>query len=127
MTSRKAHPEWVLDLYNLVLAAILFLHPWMVARANGTASIDAWVSGAALAAVSLAALVAFVDWEEWVNLALGIWLVASPWVLGFTHTSAMHFSIGIGAAVAFLALLEIWLRYDAAHPELAPSALPRER
>lgn len=42
----------------------------------------------------------------------GLWLIASPWILGFAHVRAMHFSIGIGAVVTFLALLELWLVYD---------------
>jgi len=49
------------------------------------------------------------------NLLLGQWLVASPWILGFTHTRAMHFSIGLGAVVAFLAVLKLWLVYEATH------------
>lgn len=53
-------------------------------------------------------------WEEWTNLLVGIWLVMSPWVLGFAHTSAMHFSIAVGTAVAFMAALELWLMYEAA-------------
>jgi len=36
-------------------------------------------------------------------------LIASPWVLGFAHTRAMHVSIGLGAMVAFIAALELWL------------------
>jgi hypothetical protein len=30
-------------------------------------------------------------------------------VLGFTHTKAMHVSIALGALVAFMAALELWL------------------
>jgi len=40
-------------------------------------------------------------------------LIISPWVIGFTHTRAMYFSIGIGAAVTFLAWIELVLMYDA--------------
>ena len=55
----------------------------------------------------------FSNWEEWLNLLLGFWLVASPWALGFTHIKAMHISIGIGIVVAFMAALEQWLvNYD---------------
>jgi hypothetical protein len=118
---RKWRAESVLDLYNLLLAMVLFASPWLFARANGTAAIDLRLSGAAIAILSLAALAAFANWEEWANLLLGIWLIASPWVLGFPHTRAMHFAIGIGAAVAFLAALELWLVYEAAHPEPPPS------
>jgi len=63
---------------------------------------------------------AFASWEEWANLLLGVWLIVLPWALGFPHARAMHYSIGVGATVAFLAALELWLVYDAAHPESRP-------
>jgi hypothetical protein len=119
---RKWRAESVLDLYNLLLAMLLFASPWFFARASQTAAVDLRMSSAAIAIMSLAAMVAFSDWEEWANLLLGVWLVASPWLLGFAHTNAMHFSIGVGAAVAFLAALELWLRQDAAERETVPSA-----
>ena len=61
------------------------------------------------------------------NLLLGIWLIASPWALGFAHTRAMHFSIGVGVTVAFLAALELWLVYDASHPEPVPPQAREDR
>ena len=97
--------ESALDLYNLLLAAVLLAAPWLFTLTNSVGKLDLWASGAAIAAISLAALVAFASWEEWANLLLGLWLIASPWLLGFTHTRAMHFSIGIGCVVAFLACL----------------------
>jgi SPW repeat len=105
--------ESILDLYNLLLATVLLVTPWLFTLTNSTGKMDLWASGVAIAAISLAALVAYASWEEWANLLLGLWLVASPWLLGFAHTRAMHFSIGIGCAVAFLAALELWLQYEA--------------
>jgi hypothetical protein len=105
--------ESALDLYNLVLAAILLASPWLFTLTNTTARIDLWASSLAVIAISLAAIAAFAKWEEWANLLLGIWLIASPWILGFAHTRAMHFSIGIGLAITFLAALELFLLYDA--------------
>jgi SPW repeat len=98
-----------LDVYNLVLAVLLFISPWLFAYPDSVARIDVWASGALIALASLAAIVAFSDWEEWINLLLGLWLVVAPWVLGFAHTRAMHISIGGGLVVAFLAGLELWL------------------
>ena len=118
---RKWRPESILDLYNLVLAVFLFASPWFFAHRNGTAIIDLRASSAAIAIISLVAFFAAAYWEEWTNLLAGIWLIVSPWVLGFTHTSAMHFSIAIGAAVAFLAALELWLMYDTPQREAVPS------
>ena len=118
---KKWRRESILDIYNLLLAAFLFISPWMFAQANGIAAADLRVSGVAVAILSLAAMLAFATWEEWANLLLGLWLIASPWILGFPHTRAMHFSIGIGLAVAFFAALELWLVYDETHPESPPS------
>ena len=118
----KWRRESVLDIYNLVLALFLFITPWLFAYANEDARIDLWASAALIAVISLATFVAFSTWEEWFNLLLGMWLVISPWALGFTHTRAMHFSMGIGAVVAFIAALEIWLLYDAANETPSVSA-----
>ncbi len=116
----KWRREAALDLYNLAFAAFLLASPWLFRLTNGTAKIELWVAGAGIAAISLAAIVAYRHWEEWANIALGLWLIVSPWVLGFTHTRGMHFAIGIGAVVTFFALLKLWLEYDAAH--FGPSA-----
>ena len=105
--------EAALDLYNLVLASILLVSPWLFTLTNTTARIDLWASSLAVILVSLAAITAFARWEEWANLILGLWLIASPWILGFAHTRAMHFSIGIGLVITFLAALELFLLWDA--------------
>lgn len=41
------------------------------------------------------------------------WLIVSPWVLGFAHTKAMHWAIGIGIVSLYLSSLELWMiHYD---------------
>jgi hypothetical protein len=116
----KFESESVLDLYNLLLAVVLFASPWFFAHASRTAGFDLRLSSAAIIILSVAAMIAYSTWEEWINLALGLWLVVSPYLLGFAHTPPMHFSIGIGSAIAFFAALELWLRYEAAHREEMP-------
>ncbi len=105
--------ETILDVYNVVLALFLFIAPWLFAFGNEYARIDLWASSAAIVAVSVAAIVVFSIWEEWLIAALCVWLVVSPWVLGFAHTRAMHYSIAIGAAVTLIALTEILVIFDA--------------
>jgi len=123
----KWRNESVLDLYNLLLAAVLFGAPWFMAHASRAAELDLCLSAVAIIILSLAAIIAFSAWEEWINLTLGLWLVVSPWPLGFAHTSAMHFAISIGIAIAFLAALELWLRYDVAEQEVMSSADTQKR
>jgi SPW repeat-containing protein len=125
--TRNMDSRSVLDLYNLLLAAVLFGSPWFFAHASRAAELDLRLSAAAIIILSLAAMIAFSAWEEWLNLALGLWLAISPWLLGFTHTPAMHFAIGIGLAIAFLASLELWLRFDVAGGEAASSVATQKR
>jgi hypothetical protein len=108
----KKCPERVLDVYNCLLGLFLFASPWLFAFASEAARIDIWTTSAAIALVSLVALFWFSKWEELLNIILGTWLIVSPWVLGFAHTRAMHFSIGIGAVVVFLATIDLYLWYD---------------
>ena len=83
------------------------------------ARIDAWVCGLALMMVSSAALVAFVDLEEWSALLVGSWMLASPLALGFPHT-ATKVHVAVGLLVAYLASLELWLdHYDPPRRDVA--------
>jgi hypothetical protein len=109
----ERHREYPLDLYKLGLGLFVFLSPWLFALTYGPARIDSAVSGVLVMAVSAAALVGLSDWEEWAALAMGAWLVASPWILGFPHAAGMKIHIGTGLVVAYLAGLELWLmHYD---------------
>lgn len=114
---RKWRRESVLDLYNLAFAIVLFVMPWFFTRPSGVTVIDLRACGVAIAVLSAVAMFGYANWEEWGNLLIGIWLIVSPWILGFAHTRAMHYSIGIGLAVAFFSLLELWLVYDKTHFE----------
>ena len=43
-------------------------------------------------------------WEEWIELTFGLWLAASPWLLGYSHLTAMTaMHVALGAVVAVLA------------------------
>lgn len=103
----KWHSDSVLDVYNLFFAAFLFVSPWLFAYAQENARLDIWVSSAAIGVTAIAAILAYANWKEWLNVLLAAWLIVSPWLLGFAHTRAMHFSIGIGLAVAFVAVVEL--------------------
>jgi hypothetical protein len=101
--------EAIFDTYNLVLGLFLFLSPWLFAFSYEPARLESWASGFLLAAVAIAAIMAFSEWEEWITLFLGLWLIAAPCLLGFPQAASMKISIGVGIVVAYLALLELWL------------------
>ena len=98
------------DVANLILGAVLFFSPWMFGFDAGKVSENAYISGIVIAVLAIAALAAFTVWEEWLNLIVGLWVLVSPWVLGFQGTTrpmAVHVVVGI--VVAVLAAIEIWM------------------
>lgn len=105
--------ESMLDIYNLALAAILLVAPWLFSFAAAAPRANDWATGALVVALSAAALLAYAEWEEWMSLALGLWVMASPWLLGFQHAKAMPFNVAIGLLIAYFSALELWLvHYD---------------
>jgi SPW repeat len=97
------------DVANLILGAVLLFSPWIFGFDAGKASENATIAGIAIAVLAIAALAAFAVWEEWLNLIVGLWTLVSPWILGFQGTTAMTVHVVIGAAVAILAAVELWL------------------
>lgn len=104
--------EAALDLYNAILGAFLLISPLLFTMGSAPARADAFVGGAVLMLMSLVAVVAFREWEEWVNLAIGLWLIAAPTVLQFPHGTGTHVTVFVGAVVTFLSLLELWLIHN---------------
>jgi hypothetical protein len=50
-------------------------------------------------------------WQDWVNVVLGVWLVASPWALGFSeHDRAAVVAWAAGAAVVLFASLGAYMQ-----------------
>ena len=127
----KRRREAVFDAYNLAVGAFLFVSPWLLGFTRENARLDTWAVGAAIVVLSLAALVVFAEWEEWLSLLLACWLIVSPWVLGFAHTKAMHWAIGIGIVSLYFSSLELWMiHYDQPdhqlqHQPIEPDAAAR--
>ena len=47
-------------------------------------------------------------WEDWVGVGLGVWLLASPWVLGFSDQSApMMNALIMGSILVLEEMLEL--------------------
>jgi hypothetical protein len=100
-----------MNIVNAIVGAGLFLSPWLFGFAGEqAASWNAWIGGLLVAIIAVAAVTQLGTWEEWVNLAIGLWLVISPWVLGFTGlTNAFWCALMAGLAVSVLAAVELWM------------------
>lgn len=90
---KKATERWQ-DGINLLLGVWLFLSPWLLGFADISAALwNALVFGALIVALAALAIVEYHDWEEWADMAIGLWVAVSPWVLGFAALTS-----GEGAA-----------------------------
>ena len=106
----KAKVEHVQDWLNLALAVVLFVSPWFLGfTAEKAAAWTAWGTGILIAILALAAIIQFAEWEEWASLVLGLWLVVSPWVVGFTNVIEARWAhVVLGLLVAAVAAWEVW-------------------
>jgi hypothetical protein len=97
--------DWV----TLIAGFWLLISPWVVGYAADTAAMaNSVIFGIAIVVYSIIELSVPREWEEWLMVAAGIWLIISPWVLGFaSETRAVWDSVIVGVVVALLA---IWAR-----------------
>lgn len=94
------------DGVNVLLGVWLFVSPFALGYADHQyASWNAYVMGAAI--VVFAAVAAYLPgaWEEMLNAVFGVWLVLSPYVLGFAAQTAIAFhTVVLGVLVTAFAV-----------------------
>lgn len=103
--NRQRWQDWI----TLALGLWTIVSPFLL-LAQGTSTIlpttVAWnffAVGAALTLVGIVALYSHRLWEEWIDVALGAWLVISPWVLAFTAMTMLKWdAVIVGLAVLAL-------------------------
>lgn len=110
MASASRWQDWTAFVLGLWLA----LSPWFA----GYSDVEAATGNAAFCGLVLALAAHFEascceDSGEWINLALGLWLVAAPFALGFAaSTIAAANSVAVGMLVAALAASALELGKD---------------
>ena len=94
------------DVANLILGLWLVISPWALAYMMETVPMwNAIIVGIVIAVAAIAALVAFHKWEEWVNVALAVWLIVSPFALDYaSHATVLWNQLIVGVLVGILAL-----------------------
>jgi hypothetical protein len=94
--------NWVLG-YTIPETAAVNIGTWI--------SWNATLSGIAAIVFAMLALAAFRFWEEFGDIATGLWLVSSPWVLGFADIRLAMWNVVLSGAVIILSAA--WAIYDA--------------
>lgn len=109
MTIPSPTKDRAINAVNIFLGLCLFLTPLLFGfLGEKVAAASAWLTGGLIGFVALIALTDLDEWEECINLTLGLWVIISPWLFGFASvTYAMWSHVVIGLAVAILAAIEI--------------------
>lgn len=109
MEKKTAWEDWV----NVFLGAWIFVIPWSVSHslpnlAMSGAMWNFWIVGAVVVISAALALSDIKPWEEWTNLTAGVWLILSPWILGYANQSGLLWnSVIVGLAVSVLSGLAL--------------------
>lgn len=119
MYIRQKWQDWV----NLLLGVWLFFIPifaaaFTAAHISSMAAWNGYVFGAIIALISGVSLYRPETWEEWINLAIGLWLIVAPFVLGYTFGGILMWnSVIVGLLIAADALWAAISQVEPVHRE----------
>jgi uncharacterized membrane protein len=94
------------DVLSAILGVWMIVSVWVLGYQSETVPMaNAVIVGVLLLGVALGAIFTPKAWEEWSELVLGLWLIASPWLLSFSgHQDARVNAVIVGLIVTILAL-----------------------
>lgn len=94
------------DPLNALLGIWMVASPWIMSYQHQMApTVSAVIVGLALLAAALGASFVPRAWEESSQIVLGIWMLISPWVLGFSgQTQTMQVAVVSGLVAVVLSL-----------------------
>jgi hypothetical protein len=119
--------DMTINITNAVLGGILFLSPWLLGFSEETqAALNARLSGGVVVLLALLAVVRTHDWEEWLNVMMGLWIAGSPWLLWFENVlSARWTHVVIGFCIVAIAAFELYRIYLEPDDMISRSGRPR--
>lgn len=93
----RAKRRWQ-DGVKIVLGLWGLVSPWTLGFMDiQYAAVNAVGIGIAIAGIAAWAFFSYQEWQEWLNVALGLWWLATPWTFGF---GVVTLSPGAESAVA---------------------------
>lgn len=98
------------DWADMLLGLAVLASPWLLNFSDIAAPTwNAMIVGSVIVILSAIAIAHLEPWEEWLQIALGLWLIISSWVLdyGVAH-KALACHVGLGLLITLLAASELW-------------------
>jgi SPW repeat len=118
--SLTTHRTWE-DWCGMLLGVLIVLSPWFPSPAGHEVA-DAERSFVILNTITVGILifglaqleyVALQRWEEVAEIVAGLWLIASPYIFGYSDDGMLRYwHASLGGLVVLLAALQLWQDWD---------------
>jgi hypothetical protein len=123
----STHRPWE-DWFGMLLGGLIVVSPWFPFQSShetmdaerSVMILNTFVIGMLVFGLAQLEYVALQRWEEVAEIALGLWLIASPFVFGYSGDDMLkvwHASLGV--IVVLLGALQLWQDWRLSDQELA--------
>jgi hypothetical protein len=109
------------DIVSMGLGIVITLTSWILGDiGNQMAAVNAVIVGLVVVALGAAEFLDLRRWEESLETACGLWLIASPFIFGYADAGTLRYwHFALGAAVVLLAVLELRQDWNLSDTEIA--------
>jgi len=119
----NTHRTWE-DWCGMLLGALIVVSPWFPLReqfivGNETTILNAVAVGLVVFGISQLEYVALQRWQEFATILAGLWLIASPYALGYSDAGFLRiYHTSLGGVVVLLGILQLWQDWDMSDQDL---------
>ena len=123
----STHRPWE-DWFGMLLGVLILISPWFPMQASqeivdaerSHMILNAFVVGMLVFGVAQLEYVALQRWEEAAAIVLGLWLIVSPFIFGYSGDDMLRIWHGmLGGIVVLLGALQLWQDWRLSDQELA--------
>src|SRR3954467_4447587 len=121
------HRTWE-DWCGMLLGLMIALSPWFSADTGhqlagadrGTMVINTLTVGILVFGLAQLQYLALQRWEEVAEIFLGLWLIISPYMFGYSGDGTLRFwHTSLGGVVVLLAALQLWQDWELSEQDMA--------
>jgi hypothetical protein len=123
----STHRPWE-DWFGMLLGVLIVVSPWFPMQSSHDAVdaersvmiLNTFVVGMLVFGLAQLEYVALQRWEEVGEIALGLWLIASPFIFGYSGDTMLQiWHAVLGGIVVLLGALQLWQDWRLSDQELA--------
>jgi SPW repeat len=122
----NTHRTWE-DWLGMLLGVLIVLSPWFHAQTSHEFAevnrdfvvLNTLTVGILVLGLAQLQYVALQRWEEVAEIAIGLWLIASPYIFGYSGDGLLRFwHSSLGGLVVLLATLQLWQDWELSDQEM---------